>query len=109
MFINFYTLSFQSPGFLGLHIHMMQSENDYHLDWPFKGRIKIQLIHPRGLSESQSDTIMSKPEILAFHRPEQRVSPRGFGFVEYACVQEIVRKGFIDRDTLTIKIQVNLV
>lgn len=109
MFLNFFNLSFQSPGFLGLHIHMMQSENDYHLDWPFKGRIKIQLIHPRGLSESQSDTIMSKPEILAFHRPEQRVSPRGFGFVEYACVQEIVRKGFIDRDTLTIKIQVNLV
>lgn len=61
------------------------------------------------MQDSQSDTIMSKPEILAFHRPEQSVSPRGFGFVEYAHVQDIVRKGFVDRDTVTIKIQVNLV
>lgn len=88
---------------------MMESENDYHLEWPFKGRMKMQLIHPRGLKESQSDTIMSKPEILAFHRPEQRVSPRGFGFVEYAYIQDIIRKGFILADTLTIKIQVTLV
>lgn len=88
---------------------MMQSENDHHLDWPFKGRIKIQLIHPRGLDESQSDTIMSKPEILAFHRPVERVSPRGFGFVEYAWVQDVIRKGFVENDTLTFKIQVTLV
>lgn len=30
-----------------LHVHMMQSENDFHLDWPFQGRIKISMVHPR--------------------------------------------------------------
>lgn len=33
--------------YIGLHVHMMQSENDYHLDWPFKGRIRISMIHPK--------------------------------------------------------------
>ncbi|GAB0090754.1 TNF receptor-associated factor 6 [Sergentomyia squamirostris] len=96
--------------FLGLHVHMMQSENDYHLDWPFNGRIRISMIHPENFSESQTDTIMSKPEILAFHRPTQEgVSPRGFGFLEYASIPDIERRGFIVRDTLTIKIQINIV
>ncbi|XP_059608861.1 TNF receptor-associated factor 6-B [Phlebotomus argentipes] len=96
--------------FIGLHVHMMQSENDYHLDWPFKGRIRISMIHPKNFSESQMDTIMSKPEILAFHRPTQEgVSPRGFGFLEYASITDIERRGFIFRDTLTIKIQINIV
>lgn len=53
---------------------------------------------------------MSKPEILAFHRPTQEgVSPRGFGFLEYASISDIERRGFILRDTLTIKIQINIV
>ncbi|XP_055705944.1 TNF receptor-associated factor 6-A [Phlebotomus papatasi] len=96
--------------YIGLHVHMMQSENDYHLDWPFKGRIRISMIHPKNFSESQTDTIMSKPEILAFHRPTQEgVSPRGFGFLEYASISDIERRGFILRDTLTIKIQINIV
>ncbi|XP_055692586.1 TNF receptor-associated factor 6 [Lutzomyia longipalpis] len=96
--------------YIGLHVHMMQSENDYHLDWPFNGRIRISMIHPKNFHESQTDTIMSKPEILAFHRPTQEgISPRGFGFLEYASITDIERRGFILRDTLTIKIQINIV
>lgn len=102
-------ISPKARDFLGLHIHMMQSENDFHLDWPFKGRIKILMVHPRDLLESQSDHVMTKPEILAFHRPHQEVSPRGFGFVEYACISDIIGRGFVSKDTLTIKIQMNIV
>lgn len=94
--------------FIGLHIHMMQSDNDYHLEWPFRGRIKISMIH-YNLHETQHDTIMSKPEILAFHRPTQEISPRGFGFLEYASISDIIRRGFIHLDNLTIKIQMNTV
>lgn len=94
---------------ISLYFHLMQSENDYHLDWPFKGRIKIILIHPKDPSKSRHDTIMSNPEILAFHRPTQDPSPRGFGFPEYASVDDIMFNEFIHQDTLTIKIQVNIV
>lgn len=94
---------------LSLHVHLMQSENDYHLDWPFNGRIKLCMIHPRDAKLSQHDTIMTKPEILAFHQPRERISTRGFGFVEYANVGEIIKKGFCEDDRLVIKIEINIV
>lgn len=88
----------------------MQSENDYHLEWPFKGRIKIQMIHPHDFKLTQSDTIMSKQGIQAFYQPQHRISPRGFGFTEYAFVQDMFTQGFVDdQDTVTFKIQVSLV
>ncbi|KAJ6646612.1 TNF receptor-associated factor 6 [Pseudolycoriella hygida] len=94
--------------FIGLHIHLMRSDNDFHLDWPFRGRIKISMIH-RNLNETKHETIMSKPDILAFHRPTQKISPRGFGFIDYANIDELVDKGFIMMDTLSLKIELNIV
>lgn len=94
---------------LSLHVHLMQSENDFHLDWPFKGRIRLCMIHPHDANISQHDTIMTKPEILAFHQPRERISTRGFGFVEYANIADMVRKGFCKDDRVVIKIQINIV
>lgn len=93
---------------LSFHVHLMRSENDYYLDWPFIGRIKISMINKEP-AQSQHDILMSKPEILAFHRPREDVSPRGFGFMEYALISDITKRGFIDNDSLTIKIQMNIV
>lgn len=101
-------ISAKFPGLLGLHVHLMQSENDFHLDWPFRGRIKISMIH-RNLNETQHDTIMSKPEILAFHRPSQEISPRGFGFLEYAGIEQVLANGFVVNDTLSLKVQLSIV
>lgn len=101
-------ISAKFPGLLGLHVHLMQSDNDFHLDWPFRGRIKISMIH-RNLNETQHDTIMSKPEILAFHRPSQEISPRGFGFLEYAGIEQVLANGFVVGDTLSLKVQLSIV
>lgn len=94
---------------LSLHVHLMQSENDSHLEWPFIGRIKLCMVHPRDMKLSQHDTIMTKPEILAFHQPKERISTRGFGFVEYANIADIIKRGFCEDDRLVIKIQINMV
>ncbi|XP_036339122.1 TNF receptor-associated factor 6 [Rhagoletis pomonella] len=94
---------------LSLHVHLMQSENDFHLDWPFKGRIKLCMIHPHDPSLSQHDTIMTKPEVMAFHKPRERISTRGFGFVEYAKIADVMHKGFCENDKVVIKIQINIV
>lgn len=93
---------------LSVHVHLMKSENDYHLSWPFIGRIKISMINKEP-AQSQHDILMSKPEILAFHRPKEEISPRGFGFTEYALINEDMKRGFIVNDCLTIKIQMNIV
>lgn len=102
-------LSHKMRDCLSLHVHLMKSENDFHLSWPFIGRIKISMIHPKNSSLSQNDILMSKPEILAFHRPSEEISPRGFGFMEYAQINDIIKRGYIDNDCLIIKIQMNIV
>lgn len=94
--------------YIGLHLHLMRSDNDFHLEWPFRGRIKISMIH-RNLNETKHDIIMSKPEILAFHRPAQEVSPRGYGFLDYASIADVLKKGYVIRDTLTVKVQLSIV
>ncbi|KAH8416529.1 hypothetical protein KR222_007730 [Zaprionus bogoriensis] len=99
----------RKPHVLSLHVHLMQSENDFHLDWPFKGRIKLCMVHPGDASESQHDTIMTKPEILAFHQPREAISTRGFGFLEYADISNIRQLGFCANDRLLIKIEINIV
>lgn len=99
----------RKPHVLSLHVHLMQSENDYHLDWPFKGRIKLCMVHPADATLSQHDTIMTKPEILAFHKPREAISTRGFGFLEYANISNIIQLGFCADDRLLIKIEINIV
>ena len=52
---------------------------------------------------------MSKPEILAFHRPTQHMNPKAYGFLEYARINDIISNGFVCNNTITIKIEVNIV
>lgn len=66
------------------------------------------MIH-RNLNETKHDTIMSKPDIKAFHRPTQDISPRGFGFIDYANINELKDKGFTMADKLSLKIELNIV
>lgn len=101
-------LSPKMENHLSFHIHLMRSDNDFHLSWPFIGRIKIQMIHKESTA-TQTDILMSKPEIQAFHRPREDVSPRGFGYTEYANISDVIRRGFLDGDCLTIKIEMNIV
>lgn len=92
---------------IGLHLHMMQSENDYHLDWPFRGCFKFWMIH-RDSKLTKTDKIMSN-EKVAFARPQMNISPCGFGYIEYANISEIISQGYISDDTLTIKIHIGIV
>lgn len=105
-------LSHKIKDYISFHVHLMRSSNDVHLSWPFIGRIKISMIHPKNSLLSQHDCIMSKPEILAFHRPSEHdeICPRGFGFTEYSMISDIIKKGFVDEnDCLIFKIQMNIV
>lgn len=98
----------KAKGCIGLHVHMMQSENDYHLDWPFRGCFKIWMLH-RDMTQCRHDKIMSNDTILAFQRPTQEISPRGFGFLEYANINAVQNQGFVSMDTLTIKLHISIV
>lgn len=102
------SLNSKCKDFLCFQIHFMKSDNDYHLAWPFIGKIKISMIH-KDPKATQSDILMSNPDILAFHRPQEEISGRSYGFMEYALVKDIFKRGFVNEDCLIIKIQMNIV
>lgn len=94
---------------LGLHIHMMQSENDFHLDWPFRGCIQIFMIHDDS-KRTQRDKIMTNEKSTAFQRPNSEISAHSFGFTEYANISNIINDGFLSGDgKLTIKLHISIV
>lgn len=94
---------------LSFHVHMMQSENDFHLDWPFRGCIQIFMIHEDS-KLTQRDKIMTNEKSTAFQRPTSEISGHSFGFTEYANINSISNDGFLSSDgKLTIKLHISIV
>lgn len=95
---------------LSFHVHMMQSENDFHLDWPFRGCIQILMIHQEDSKQTQRDKIMTNEKSTAFQRPNCEISAHSFGFTEYANINSIINDGFLSSDgKLTIKLHITIV
>lgn len=94
---------------LSFHVHMMQSDNDFHLDWPFRGCIQIFMIHEDS-KLIQRDKIMTNEKSTAFQRPNSEISAHSFGFTEYANINSIINDGFLSNDgKLTIKLHISIV
>lgn len=98
-------LSPKDPNFVAILIHMMKSEHDHALDWPFIGRITISLIHPKEPFKTMKETMMTRPELDAFKRPIQDLNPKGFGYTEFALIDDLVGQEFISNNQLLIKVQ----
>ncbi|CAH2006602.1 unnamed protein product [Acanthoscelides obtectus] len=98
-------LSPKDNNYLAIHIHVMKTEHDLALDWPFSGRLSITLIHPMQSFKSIKETMMTRPELDAFKRPVQDMNPNGFGYKEFVLVEEIFEQDFIENNQLLIKIQ----
>lgn len=87
----------------------MQTEHDGCLEWPFNGRIAITMVHPIEPTLSQRDTMMSNSSLIAFRRPIAEICPRGFGYAEYAVVNNVVENGFVKDDSLIIRVSIRCV
>lgn len=48
---------------------------------------------------------MTRPEIDAFKRPVQNMNPKGFGYTEFALLDDLFSQNFIQNNTLIIKVQ----
>ncbi|KAJ1530281.1 hypothetical protein ONE63_005203 [Megalurothrips usitatus] len=103
-------LSAKDRSHLAVLIHIMRSDNDVTLDWPFSGRISLKLIHPTDPQRHLKETMMSRPELEAFRRPRHEVCPRGFGYTEFVKVSDLLSIGYLgETDTLVLRVQVQCV
>ncbi|KAK9708697.1 hypothetical protein QE152_g27060 [Popillia japonica] len=101
-----FNLSAKDPNYIAVLIHMMKTEHDHTLDWPFSGRISVSIIHPTQSFRTIKETMMTRPELDAFKRPVQELNPKGFGYTEFTLLEDIIEQGFIDCNQLLIKVNV---
>lgn len=102
-------ISPQNTHFFALHVHLMKTENDDCLEWPFNGRISFVLVNQVYPELSQRDTMMSNTNLKAFSKPATEICVRGFGYTEYAVLGDVIRNGFVKDDVLIIRVNIKCV
>lgn len=92
---------------------MMRGDYDDTLTWPFSGRITLSLIHPKNEELTICLKMQSSDESVAFRRcsfgnngneTPLGLNPRAFGYNEFVTIDDVLGKGFIENDTIVIKI-----
>lgn len=96
-------------GQLALVIHFMKSPHDAALEWPFNGRITLAVIHPTDSSLTVKETVISRPDLESFQRPTSELNFKAFGYPSFISVNDITKKGFLNDDTLLVKIDIQCV
>lgn len=95
-------LSPNDPNSIAILIHMMKTEHDTSLDWPFSGRLTIVLIHPKDPFKNIKETMMTRPELEAFRCPINELNPKGFGYTEFTSIEDLFSFGFVDKDRKSV-------
>ncbi|XP_068674002.1 uncharacterized protein [Montipora foliosa] len=96
--------------FVALSVHMMQGDYDNILEWPFTGRIALSILDQRdGVEFRQhiSETLVAKPNLLAFQRPTAPCNYNGYGYVEFAPIEQIRESQYVKNNTMLVRIQVS--
>ncbi|KAG5343561.1 TRAF6 factor, partial [Acromyrmex charruanus] len=97
-------ISSKNPDYLSFLLHIMKSEDDDALDWPFNGTMFFALVHPQNSEKNICEKTSSIPDLEAFQKPTCELNKRSFGYTEFICVRDIT--DFLRHDTLIFKIEV---
>lgn len=96
----------KDPEFLSLLLHMMKSENDDGLDWPFNGMIFFTLVHPHSPEKNIREMAASRPDLEAFRKPVWELNKRSFGYTEFVRIHDLTH--FLQNDSLVFRIEVRV-
>lgn len=95
---------------LSLFVHMMRGDWDDILEWPFTGRITLAILDQSENVEFRrpiSETLVAKPNLLAFQKPTTGRNHKGYGYVEFCQIEQLLRDGqFVKNDVMLVRIQV---
>ena len=94
---------------VALFVHMMQGDYDTILEWPFTGRIALSIMDQSDGAEYRqhiSETLVAKPNLLAFQRPTAPRNYKGYGYVEFAPIEQIREPQYVKNNTLLVRIQI---
>ena len=98
---------------VGVFISRMKGEFDDHLQWPFKGVVKVQLINQREGGDHDEREIVSENdecEDTLCHVLEGNRSEEGWGIHEFISHSDLYSseegKEYLKNDTLKFKVNV---
>ena len=94
--------------YVSLFVHMMQSDWDDTLEWPFSGRISLSILDQSDDGEHKrhiSKTLVTSPDLLAFKRPTTPLS-HGYGYVEFTQIETLEDRRYVKNDCLFVRAQV---
>ena len=94
---------------MALFVHVMQGDYDSILEWPFTGRIALSILDQSDGAEYRhhiSETLVAKPNPLAFQRPTVPRNYKGYGYVEFASIGTIREPQYVRNNTMLVRIQV---
>ncbi|XP_044174918.1 TNF receptor-associated factor 6-like isoform X3 [Acropora millepora] len=96
--------------YIALFVHMMNGDYDSVLEWPFTGRITLTILDQSEGTEFRqhiSETLIAKPNLLAFQRPTAPRNYKGYGYVEFAPIEHIRDPQYIKNNTMLVRIQID--
>ncbi|XP_067043174.1 TNF receptor-associated factor 6-like isoform X3 [Acropora muricata] len=96
--------------YIALFVHMMQGDYDSILEWPFTGRITLTILDQSEGTEFRqhiSETLIAKPNLLAFQRPTAPRNYKGYGYVEFAPIEHIRDPQYIKNNTMLVRVQID--
>ena len=96
---------------VGVSVYMMRGEFDDHLQWPFKGVIKVQLINQREGGDHVEETVVSegcKCEDILCRVLEGDRSELGWGLCQFISHSDLYKpedgKEYLKNDMLKLKV-----
>ena len=94
---------------ISLFVHMMLSEWDDTLEWPFTGRISLSILDQSDDGEYKrhiSEILVTRPNMLAFQRPTTPRNHKGYGYVEFAHLETLQERQYVKNNCLLVRVQV---
>ena len=94
---------------VALYVHMVQGDYDPTLDWPFTGKFTLSILDQSDVSSRHhiSKTVDAEPHLDAFQRPTAPYNRHGFGYAEFASLEQICEPQYIKNNTLLVKFEIS--
>lgn len=95
---------------VALYVHLMQGDYDDNLDWPFAGKFTLSILDQSddvSCHRHISKSLKAEPSLPAFQRPIAPHNYRGYGFEEFASLEQICEPQYVKNNTLLVKFEIN--
>ena len=93
---------------ISLFVHMMRGDYDNILKWPFTGEVNLSILDQSSENQKENigQTFETRPNLVAFQKPTTPRSYKGYGYVEFAPLDQIREPKYVQNDRMLVRIQI---